>query len=271
VGLQTWVQAWLGYPIPNIRTPNTSHSFPSSPPIQNLFCWQIANFFGRADSIRSRGFQVKSQHWRSALTLSVILTFYDHFNLYDWVIRKLLASLLSSWVVIDSKLVKGSWQRSQGHEGKQDMNEACCLDVAATLPRDISLVTLYLVCNVWFCGKLKYAIEDLSGVYLHEGISTLTSWKVLTTFCVVWIMMVGLQGSGIEEDGRGSAWCTLVQCEPRIAQRRLISGVIVWCTRSLRFVLYSCLLEVWLRNTKVSRWIALNTVHLPRRRGNMSR
>jgi len=234
-------------------------------------CWHIGNFFGRADSIRSRGFQVKSQHWRSALTLSVILTFYDHFNLYDWVICKLLASLLSWWVVIDSKLVKGSWQRNQGHEGKQDMNEACCLYVAATLPRDISLVTLYLVCNVWFCDKLKYAIEDLSGVYLHKGISTLTSWKVLTTFCVVWIMMVGLQGSGIEEDGRGRAWCTLVQCEPRIAQRRLISGVIVWCTRSLRFVLYSCLLEVWLRNTKVSRWIALNTVHLPRRRGNMSR
>jgi hypothetical protein len=206
-------------------------------------CWHIGNFFGRADSIRSRGFQVKSQHWRSALTLSVILTFYDHFNLYDWVIRKLLASLLSSWVVIDSKLVKGSWQRSQGHEGKQDMNEACCLDVAATLPRDISLVTLYLVCNVWFCGKLKYAIEDLSGVYLHEGISRLTSWKVFTKFCVVWIMVVGLQGSGMGKDGRNVHHARPLkehvnQCEPRIAQRRFISGVSVWCTRSLRFVLY---------------------------------
>jgi hypothetical protein len=154
----------------------------------------------------------------SALTLSVIVTFYDHFNLYDWVICKLLASLHRWWVVIDSKLVKGSWQRNQGHEGKQDMNETCCLYVAATLPRDISLVTLYLVCNVWFCRKLKYAIEDLFGVHLHEGISTLTSWKVLTKFCVVWIMMVGLQGLGIEEDGRGRAWCTLVQCEPRIAK-----------------------------------------------------
>ncbi len=180
MGLQTWVQALFGYPIPNIRTPNTSHSFPSPPPIQNLFCWHIRNFYERADSIRSRGFQVKSQHWRSALTLSVIVTFYYHFNLYDWVICKLLASLLRWWVVIDSKLVKGSWQRNQGHQGKQDMNEACCLYVAATLPRDISLVTLYLVCNVWFFRKLKYAIEDLSGVYLHEGISTLTSWKVLT-------------------------------------------------------------------------------------------
>jgi hypothetical protein len=54
-------------------------------------------------------------------------------------------------------------------------------------------------------SQAKICIEDLSGAYLQEGISTLTSWKVLTEFCVVWVMMVGLQGSGIEEDGRGRA------------------------------------------------------------------